>query len=236
MHVTRPSLRDDARAVAWWVLVGAGSGAIAGFLIGGIGGRLAMMLLRLTSSDAVLGITSDDGFEIGVVTSETFNLILLTTMLGAANGVLYAALRTAIPRRLRLPLWAVFAAAAGGASFVHEDGVDFQLLEPPAFAVVLFVALPGLAAALVVALVERWIVRNPQENRRLKLALLAAAVAGTFALVVAGFVGAMGLAIRREARLAELVFRAARIAVPLVLVVLTLVAGVDLMSEAFRII
>src|ERR1044071_7492543 len=61
------TVRQDAAAVAWWVLVGAASGAIAGALVGGIGGRLAMLLLRLTSPDAVTGMISDDGFEIGVV-------------------------------------------------------------------------------------------------------------------------------------------------------------------------
>jgi len=60
------TVRQDAAAVAWWVLVGAASGAIAGALVGGIGGRLAMLLLRLTSPDAVTGMISDDGFEIGV--------------------------------------------------------------------------------------------------------------------------------------------------------------------------
>ncbi len=44
----------------------------AGFLVGlpviGLGSRLAMLLLRLTSPDAVIGATSDDGFTIGKVT------------------------------------------------------------------------------------------------------------------------------------------------------------------------
>ena len=71
--MTRPSpmLREDARAVAWWVLVGVAAGAIAGLLVGGIGGRLAMLLLRLTSPDSVIGMRSDDNFEIGVLTTES---------------------------------------------------------------------------------------------------------------------------------------------------------------------
>ena len=136
------TVRQDAAAVAWWVLVGAASGAIAGALVGGIGGRLAMLLLRLTSPDAVTGMISDDGFEIGVVSFETAQLVLAMAMLGGINGVFYAALRTAIPRKLRLPLWSVFAAALGGANIVHDDGVDFALLEPAALAIALFVLLP----------------------------------------------------------------------------------------------
>jgi hypothetical protein len=229
------AVSDDARAVAWWVLVGVGSGAIAGFVVGGIGGRLAMLLLRLTSPDLVLGMSSDDGFEIGVVSTDTFNLLAAMTFVGAANGLVYAALRTAVPRRLRMLLWTLLAAAAGGASFVHEDGVDFTLLEPAALAVVLFVALPGLAAAVVVVLVERWVDVDPASNRRLVGVLLVAAVAATLALVLAAVVGAVAVLARRVGAV-ELFRPVSRIAVPFILVTATLVAAVDLITEASRII
>ena len=176
------TVRRDAAAVAWWVLVGAASGAIAGALVGGVGGRLAMLLLRLTSPDDVIGMISDDGFEIGVFSFDTAQLVLAMAMLGGINGVLYAALRGAIPRKLRLPLWSVFAAALGGASIVHDDGVDFAFLEPAALAIALFVLLPGAAAAVVVLLVERWMRVEPWSDRRLSIGLCIGAVAGTFAL------------------------------------------------------
>lgn len=227
--------RDDASAVAWWVLVGVGSGAIAGFLIGGIGGRLAMLLLRLTSPDLVIGMTSDDGFEIGVLSTSTLGLVAGMTFLGAANGLLYAALRSAIPRRLRLLLWTLLAAAAGGATFVHEDGIDFTVLDPAALAVVLFVALPALAAALVVVLVERWVDVEPRDDHRLVWVLLVAAVASTVALVLAAVVGALAVVARRAGAV-ELFRPVARVAVPLVLVAVTLVAAVNLITEASRII
>lgn len=230
------SLRTDARAVAWWVLVGAGAGAIAGFLVGGIGGRLAMLLLRLTSPESVLGVTSDDGFEIGVVTTATFNLIFAMTMLGALNGILYAALRGAIPNRLRLPLWGLFAAAVGGATLVNDEGVDFQILESVALAIALFVGLPGLAAVLVVVLVERWIERDPATDRVLVAVLVVAAIASTFALVVAAVVGAIALAIRRAGGAGAAVQRVAGIVVPVTLVVLMLWASWNLATKASRII
>src|SRR4029079_19057210 len=75
--------RDDARAVAWWVLLGAGSGAIAGALVGGVGGRLAMLLLRITSPDLVVGMTSDDGFEIGVVSGAAAALVVVLVERGS---------------------------------------------------------------------------------------------------------------------------------------------------------
>jgi hypothetical protein len=231
---TRETPEADLRAVTWWVLVGAAAGAIAGAFVGGIGGRLAMLLLRLTSPDDVLGLTSDDGFEIGVVTFDTLQLVLAMAMLGGINGVLYAACRGAIPPRARLPLWSVFAAALGGANIVHEDGVDFALLEPASLAIALFVLLPGAAAAAVVVLVERWSVVEPWSDQRLGVALGAAALAGTFALAFAALVAAGALAIRR-ARLDRLAARIAAVAVPAALVVVTAVSAWELVRESARI-
>ena len=227
--------RDDARAVAWWVLLGAGSGAIAGALVGGVGGRLAMLLLRITSPDHVVGMTSDDGFEIGVVSADTLQLVLAMALLGGINGIVYATLRSAIPRRLRLVLWTVFAAALGGARIVHEDGVDFVVLEPAALAVVLFVVLPGAAAALVVVLVERGSRAEPWADRRLSAGLCAAALAGSFALVFAAAVAIAALAIRRVGA-SGVLRRVAAVVVPAGLVVVTLVAGWQLVSESTRIV
>lgn len=228
------TVRHDAAAVAWWVLVGTASGAIAGALVGGIGGRLAMLLLRLTSPDDVIGMTSDDGFEVGVFSFDTAQLVLAMAMLGAINGVLYAALRGALPRKLRLPLWSVLAAALGGASIVHDDGVDFVFLEPAALAIALFVLLPGAAAAVVVMLVERWMRVESWSDRRLSIGLCIGALAGTFALGFAVLVAAGALVLRR-ARLDGLLARVARVAVPAALVVVTAVSCWQLAAVSARI-
>jgi hypothetical protein len=228
------TFRGDAAEVAWWVLVGAASGALAGALVGGFGGRLAMLLLRLTSPDAVTGMISDDGFEIGVVSFDTAQLVLAMAMLGAINGVLYAALRGAIPRKLRLPLWSVFAAALGGANVVHDDGVDFTFLEPAALAIALFVLLPGAAAAVVVVLVERWIGTEPWSNGRLSVGLCVGALAGTFALGFAALVGVGALVVRR-AGVDALLARVARVAVPAGLVVVTAISLWELVTTSTRI-
>ena len=230
----RDAIRDEVASIAWWVLVGTASGAIAGFLVGGIGGRLAMLLLRLTSSDIVIGVTSDDGFEIGVVSTQTANLLLLTTVLGAANGALYAALRETIPIRLRLPLWAGFAALAGGANFVHEDGVDFTLVSPAVLAIALFVALPGVAAALVVLLVERWNREPAWRDRRLVAIVVGASLASTFALVPAALVAAAAFVVRRMGARQRLL-QVGRIVVPAGIAILGIAAGVDLVTESNRI-
>jgi hypothetical protein len=231
----RPSTRDAARAIGWWVLVGAASGAIAGFVFGGIGGRLAMLLLRLTSPDAVVGMISDDGFEIGIVTTKSFTFALQMTMLGGFNGVLYAVARKAIPARFRLVLWTAFAALVGGASFVHDDGVDFTLIEPALLAILLFVALPAAGAALVVVLVERWSKAEPWQSRRLSAGLGVAALASTFAVVFALVVAVVALAVSQSPPLGRFLLAAGRIVVPIVLVALAALAAIDLVSESSRI-
>src|SRR4051812_27077656 len=179
--VATPSLRASSsavvREVAWRILVGLAAGALAGLAVGGVGGRLAMLLLRLTSPDSVIGLTSDDGFEIGRFTGDTLDLVGGMTMLGAINGVLYAVFRRAIPARLRLPSWVCLAALVGGSLFVHDDGVDFTVLEPAILAIALFVALPGIAAALVVLLAERWSAATPWGDRRLTALLIVASLA-----------------------------------------------------------
>lgn len=226
--------RDELSAIAWWVLVGTGGGAIAGLIVGGIGGRLAMLLLRLTSSDIVIGLTSDDGFVMGVVSTKTLNLLLLTTALGAANGALYAALRVTIPTRLRLPLWVALAGTAGGANFVHADGVDFTLVSPALLGIALFVLLPAAAAALVVLLVERWSCRPAWGDRQLSALVVGASLASTLALLPAALVAAAAFLVR-SAGLRERLVRVGRLAVPVALAVVAVVAGIDLLVESGKI-
>jgi hypothetical protein len=233
MTAPRPASLEDGLRITWLVLVGAGSGAIAGLVVGGLGGRLTMLLLRLTSPESVVGLTSDDGFEIGVVSTRTLELLVVTTTAGAVNGTLYAALRGGIPARLRLPLWTAVAAAGGGAIFVHEDGIDFTVLEPVALAIALFVLLPGSAAAVVVLLVERWSARKPWADTRLAAGLCVAALAATFALVLALAFVVVAIAARR-AGLGRRGGQIARVLVPAGLAVVTGLGAWSLVTESAR--
>jgi hypothetical protein len=133
-----------------WVLVVAG--IPAGVLVVGVGGRLAMLLLRLTSPDSVRGLESDDGFTIGQVTLfGTYNFLAL----GAAAGLLAAVGYTVVgpwllgPRWLRLLTAAFGAGAVVGSTIIHDDGVDFRLLEPHWLAVALFVAIPAAIGGVI---------------------------------------------------------------------------------------
>jgi hypothetical protein len=71
-----------------WVVVMAG--IPTGVVVAGVGSRLAMLLLRLTSSSSVGGVSSDDGFEIGRFTlGGTYNLLLLGAAVGVIGAVAY---------------------------------------------------------------------------------------------------------------------------------------------------
>jgi len=234
-NVPRPSSDAVLRLFSWRVLVGLGAGGIAGFAVGGIGGRLAMLLLRLTSPPDAIGVISDDGFEIGVVSSSSITFAFQMTMIGGINGVLYAGVRTVLPGRLRLPLWTAFGAMLGGANVVHEDGVDFTVLEPALLAIVLFALLPGVASALVVVLAERWSEREPWSSRSLTTGLAVAALASSFAIVIGAVAVLLAVALSLVRPVGRFVLAAGRIAVPVLLAAITVAAAVALLRESSRI-
>ena len=142
---------EGAAFVGWGML----AGLVCGALIGGVGGRLAMLLLRLTSDDAVRGVESDDGFTIGAVTGATVFLVATTTFLGALGGLLYLVVRPWLPPRWRPVLFGLLGATVGGTLFIQPGGVDFTLLDPRWLAVALFVALPAAYGVALSLLAER---------------------------------------------------------------------------------
>ena len=134
------------------------AGIPVGVVVAGIGSRLAMLLLRLTSSDAVRGIQSDDDFTIGRFTlAGTYNLLVL----GAAVGIIGAAAYQWVRPWLLGPWWfrrltiALGSAAVVGSLLVHADGIDFRVLKPTWLAIGLFIALPGLFGLTIGPAVDR---------------------------------------------------------------------------------
>lgn len=163
----QPSSLGQDVARRMWVVVMAG--IPTGVIVAGLGSRLAMLALRLTSPDSVRGLTSDDGFEIGRLTlGGTYNLL----MLGAAVGVVGAVAYGAVKPWLVGPGWfrrATVAAASGavvGSMLVHDDGVDFHVLKPMWLAVALFVALPALFGLAIGLAVDRVAVTGVAAGRR----------------------------------------------------------------------
>jgi hypothetical protein len=154
-----PAPRDDTVLDAFGASVGiaAAVGAAAGLVWGGIGGRIAMRVVFLTSNEHVRGLESDDGFEIGTFSGATISLLIVTTILGGFAGFGVGIIRMVTSG----PTWAVAigtsvaTASFVGASIVHTDGVDFSVLDPLWLTVGLFVLIPGLWGATVVVVTER---------------------------------------------------------------------------------
>jgi len=116
----RSNLFRSARGVAAGVL----AGLVLGLAIGGIGGRIAMFVLRLTSSPSVIGLKTDDGFTIGRISAETLFLLIGTSFLGVLGGLFYLMVRSWFRPAHRAAVMAVIGGAVGGAIFVRPDGVD----------------------------------------------------------------------------------------------------------------
>ena len=134
------------------------AGVVTGAIVGGIGSRLAMFVLRVTSPDHVDGLTSDDGFEIGRFTlSGTYNLLIVGAAVGILGAAAYQWVRPWLigPKWFRIATVAMAAGAVVGSMLVHSDGIDFRVLEPMWLAVALFVVLPAAFAAAVALAVDR---------------------------------------------------------------------------------
>lgn len=139
-----------------------------GFVGLGLGSRLAMFALRLTSPDSVRGTLSDDEFVIGRFTlAGTYNLAVL----GGVVGVISAAAYLAVAPWLIGPTWfrrltvALTGAAIGGSGLVHDDGIDFHALRPQWFAIALFLALPLVFALGLAIVVDRVAARDSWTRR-----------------------------------------------------------------------
>lgn len=151
----RSSAAESARRLAGITA----AGALLGVLVGGVGGRLAMLLLARLNPH-LTGLTSDDGFTMGQFTVlNTLQLLGTGLQFGLLGVALYALLRTLMvgPRWFQVLAVGAGPAVVLGAVIVHPDGVDFTLLGSPWLGIGLFVALPGAYAALLTVLAERWI-------------------------------------------------------------------------------
>ena len=143
------------RSVAGRLSSAALIGFLTGAIVGGVGGRIAMLVLRLTSDPSVRGLESDDGFTIGVVSSETAFLVMATAFLGVVGAVVYLVIRPWVPPHLRPWTSGIVAGVVGGAAVIRPDGIDFRLLSPVSLAVAMFIALPAAYGFVLAVLVER---------------------------------------------------------------------------------
>lgn len=178
-------LTTHARRLSTAVVAGLSMGA----LIGGVGGRIAMFALRVTSDPALHGAETDDGFIIGQISGETLFLVAATAVLGVFGGIFYLAVRSWLPVRGRDVLFGVFGGIVGGAAVIRPDGIDFSLLDPLPLAIAMFIALPAIYGVVVSRLIERWLRGDsgPGASRAWILGLIPAALVG--------FIGPVGFGV-----------------------------------------
>jgi hypothetical protein len=151
----RTPWKQDLMASARRISAASVGGLVSGALVGGVGGRLAMLVLRITSDDSLHGVESDDGFVMGQISFATMFLLVATAMLGVLGALFYLAVRSWLPQRRRALLTGVFGGIVGGAVVITTDGIDFSLLEPLPLAIVFFIALPAAYGVAMSNLVER---------------------------------------------------------------------------------
>jgi hypothetical protein len=174
------------------------AGIWLGVLVGGVGGRLAMLVLRILSPATVHGVISDDGFFIGRVTLKgTYDLLSFC----AAIGIIGAAAYRLVDHWLIGPGWvrqvtsALGAGAVVGSILVHPNGVDFRLLRPLELAVAFFVLIPALFGFFV-GPIEKFLARPdawPNRGRRGWIVPIVSALVFPPVLIVVVFVSVITL-------------------------------------------
>jgi hypothetical protein len=134
------------------------SGIPTGVVVAGVGSRVAMLVLRLTSDSGVIGMQSDDDFTIGRFTlSGTYNLLVIGALVGIIGSAAYQWVRPWLlgPRWLRYATVGLASGAVVGSMLIHADGIDFRALTPTWLAIASFVALPFVFAVSIAWTVDR---------------------------------------------------------------------------------
>lgn len=164
------------------------AGALAGILVGGIGGRLFMRLAAVLSPDAAGGLT-DNGEVVGAITPKgTLALLLFGGLAsGMVGGILWVVVSPWLPaagRRRVLAAGAV-SVALTGLFVVRSGGRDFTILEADAVLIALLlvlVAACGVALAWLEARLDRILPAPSSGPVRLGLAYGAVVAVGSLAI------------------------------------------------------
>lgn len=116
------------------------------------------MRLIFLADKGTEGILTTDGFIVGQVSTETFELLLLGTVVGLMIAPIYLGLRRwlPIPRASRGLGFGYGALVTGGMLLINDDNVDFRIFEPVILGVALFAGLFVLGGVVLGALTDRF--------------------------------------------------------------------------------
>ncbi len=155
------------------------AGVLAGFVVGGLGGRIAMRISAIAAGDRLQGVTTDAGFRVGEITlGGTIELVVFGGVLSGAAGVIVIGLsREWLPKVLPGIVTGLFLLAVTGSLIIEADSRDFLILDPALLNIVMFAGLIVLFGTVVVPLsevIERRLARseNPSSAYGLLIPLL----------------------------------------------------------------
>lgn len=175
---------EAARRFAWYAALALAAGVIAGVLVIGAGGRLAMRLLAVTAGDAAQGqITEADEIVGRISVDGTIGFVLFNGIFGGVvfSGPYVILRRSLPPGRLGGAAYGLGLLVVLGTTLdpLRPENRDFDIVGPGWLAVVVFSALAvafGLTLAAVTARLSRWLPLLAAERRVLVRYLGPAAV------------------------------------------------------------
>lgn len=130
-----------------------------GLVILGLGGRLIMKILAVTSPPTLDGAITDNGNRITEFTvGGTMEIVVFVGLFGAVGlMLLFVSVRGWLPASgwRRRGAFAAIAAVIGGAVAVDPGNKDFALVRPVWLGIALFILLPGVAGLVEVLVVDR---------------------------------------------------------------------------------
>jgi hypothetical protein len=176
----------QARQALPRVAVTALSGAAAGFLMAGVGGRLAMRLSAQLDRSAH-GFTTEAGAIVGEFTFAGTISFILFVGIGSAIivGLLWSIVSPWLPQegfRRKVAAFVV-AAALGGRFAIDGRNFDFVILDPALLQASIFVVLAGLIGVVAAAL-EAWLTKRVRSERAGAMAVYWAVIAAGAVLIV----------------------------------------------------
>jgi hypothetical protein len=183
-HALVSALLRFARSIATATL----AGVIAGMLVLGLGGRLAMRIIGILGGQPVAGLLTENKNVVGDITLDgTVGLIVAGGVVGAFCGPLYAAARPLlVPLGRWQPLaFGVLFFLVFGSSCITPQNTDFRRFGPPLVNVTLFALIFvvfGMALASLTSAFDRTAVaqgataRVIRYDRRRILAILVLAI------------------------------------------------------------